>query len=75
MPQTFTDVQDAPGGQRRITLLHLLDADPLDTWRTTFALDGELAAAGGVGTVAFCGPFIPTVVGTDRYALDGPAQG
>jgi hypothetical protein len=71
LPRTFSDVQDVPGGERRITLLHLLDEDPLPTWDSTFAQDGQLAEKGGLGDLAFCGPFIPTVVGTDRYAVEG----
>jgi hypothetical protein len=70
LPHTFNDVNDVPGGDRRITLLHLMDSDPLPTWQTTFSGHGQLAADGRVGDLVFCGPFLPTLIGTDRYVQE-----
>jgi hypothetical protein len=69
-PQTFKDVRDNDGNDQRITLLHLLDRDPLAEWGSTFADDGDRVAKGGLGTLVFCGPFIPTVVGTNKYVIE-----
>jgi hypothetical protein len=42
-----------------------LEDDPTACWDRLFApLAAEISA---VGEVLFAGPFIPTVVGTDRY--------
>ena len=61
------DVADIPGLERRLTLLHFLDADPRDVWAARFAHNGERVAAGECASIAFAAPFIPVVHGTDRY--------
>jgi hypothetical protein len=47
--------------------LWFLDRDPFVCFPSTF--DAHIAAlkASGKGELRFCGPFVPTVVGTDRY--------
>jgi hypothetical protein len=55
-----------PAGDRRALQVHFVDTDPLDVWDRYRWLADDLAAS-GVGTVAIAMPFIPTVVGTDRY--------
>ena len=46
--------------------LHFVERDPLECWDHEQALFAALESA-GAGTVAFAAPFVPTVVGTDRY--------
>jgi hypothetical protein len=49
----------------RLMVACFLEEDPSLCWQKLFA---PLAAAiAGVGEVLFAGPFVPTVVGTDRY--------
>ena len=60
-------VLDTPGLDRRLTILHFLDADPRDCWASTFGPSGEHVAAGGMGRVVLAAPFIPTFPGTQRY--------
>ncbi|MCB0996666.1 MAG: hypothetical protein KDB21_16340 [Acidimicrobiales bacterium] len=61
-------VEDLPGLDRRITLLHLLDVDPRACWEDRFAARGaELREAGAPGEIVFAAPFLPTLPGTDRY--------
>ncbi len=60
-------VLDTPGLDRRLTVLHFLEADPRDCWADHFAGNGEKVAAGGLGEVVFAGPFIPTLPGTETY--------
>jgi hypothetical protein len=70
LPRTFNDVLDVPGVDTRITLLHFLDEDPLPGWKSTFAADEGRIANGAPGTLSFCAPFIPTVVGTNDYVVE-----
>jgi hypothetical protein len=61
------DVADIPGLEHRITLIHLLDADPRLHWMTGFARDGQRIADGGLGHMQLCAPFVAVDHGTDRY--------
>lgn len=61
------DVADVPGVERRITVLHFLDADPRPHWDVRFARNGERVDRGGVGVMQFAAPFIPVLFGTDKY--------
>jgi hypothetical protein len=56
-----------PGAGRRITVCHFLDQDPREHWHVQFADHGERVAAGGLGRLELCAPFIPVLQGTDRY--------
>jgi hypothetical protein len=55
-----------PTAGERVLHLHYVEGDPLGTWDHHRRLAGDLAAS-GVGRVVFAAPFIPTVIGTDRY--------
>jgi hypothetical protein len=59
-------VPDDPGAAGRSLQLMFLDADPLESWDHQRELAARLEAS-GVGRVVFAAPFIPTVIGTDRY--------
>jgi hypothetical protein len=61
------DVDDIPGIERRVTLLHFLDEDPRVHWLTRFARHGDRIAEAGVGRLELCAPFIAAVHGTNRY--------
>jgi hypothetical protein len=52
--------------ERLVTVLWFLQADPRSCW-ARFERHGDLVAGVGKGSVAFCAPFVPTVVGTDTY--------
>ena len=58
---------DIPGAERRITVIHFLDDDPRADWDRQFSRNGERVAASGLGRLELCAPFIPTLMGTDRY--------
>jgi hypothetical protein len=60
-------VLDTPGLDRRLTILHFLEADPRDCWADHFVGNGATVAAGGLGQVVLAAPFIPTLPGTERY--------
>jgi hypothetical protein len=49
--------------------LFFLDRDPLDGW-SRFEELGRALEASGLGRVVFASPWLPTVVGTDRYVGD-----
>jgi hypothetical protein len=49
--------------------LFFLDREPLDGWSRFEELGRSLAAL-GLGQVVFASPWLPTVVGTDRYTND-----
>jgi hypothetical protein len=68
LPPGATYVADVPGGDKRVTILWLLEADPRQCW-PSFSRQrlAEPVSATGLGRVEFVGPFIPTVPGTDRY--------
>jgi hypothetical protein len=51
----------------QLCLLWFLDGDPHDCVPAAFAHHHRALAAAGLGELRFSGPFIPTVVGTDRY--------
>jgi hypothetical protein len=67
LPPGATYVQDVPGGDRRLTLLWFLEADPRDVWDSTFGGLSPAVADSGHGRVELVAPFIPTVPGTDLY--------
>ncbi|MCU1346372.1 MAG: hypothetical protein JWL70_2638 [Acidimicrobiia bacterium] len=70
LPTTFSDVVDNPGLNRRLTMVHFLDGDPLTDWSGGFGEHGNVVSASGLGELTFCGPFIPTLPGTNVHALD-----
>ena len=57
LPPGATYVQDVPGGDRRLTLLWFLEADPRDVWDSTFGgLSPAVADSGhGRGTMSIGG--------------------
>jgi hypothetical protein len=55
-----------PAADRRRVQLFFTDDDPLESWDRHRALADKLKAD-GVGRVLLAAPFVPTVVGTDRY--------
>jgi hypothetical protein len=56
---------EVEGVEDRLMVACFIDEEPSQSWSELFApLPGSIA---GVGEVLFAGPFIPTVVGTDRY--------
>jgi hypothetical protein len=60
-------VPPPPGVGKQLCLLWFLDRDPHLCFPDAFASHVDALAAKGLGTLRFCGPFVPTVVGTDRY--------
>jgi hypothetical protein len=60
-------VPPPPGVGIQLCLLWFLDRDPFVCFPDTFTSHVDALAASGKGTLRFCGPFVPTVVGTDRY--------
>jgi hypothetical protein len=61
------DVDDVPGIERRITLVHFLREDPRIHWLTRFARHGARVDAGGLGRLEFCAPFVAVEHGTNTY--------
>jgi len=61
------DVADIPGLERRLTLLHFVDADPRDIWTQYFAGNGSWVTSHTNARVQLAAPFIPVVQGTDKY--------
>jgi hypothetical protein len=55
------------GVGRRLCLLWFLDRSPFDCDDADLRTHHAALAAGGLGTLRFSGPFVPTDVGTDRY--------
>jgi hypothetical protein len=55
-----------PRAANRRLQIHFVEQDPGDCWHVFEDLAAALASS-GVGTVALAAPFVPTVVGTDRY--------
>jgi hypothetical protein len=54
------------GGDDRLIQLCFLESDPQSGWEA-FRQYGNAVDSGGVGRVTFAAPFLPTVLGTDRY--------
>ncbi|MEN8649202.1 hypothetical protein ABCR94_00765 [Streptomyces sp. 21So2-11] len=63
----MTYVKQVEGVDTRLTLLWFLEADPREAWDEQFGGLGDEVAASGLGRVELVAPFIPTLVGTDRY--------
>jgi hypothetical protein len=61
------DVDDIPGINGRVTLLHFLNEDPRLHWQTRFARHGARLDNGGLGHMELCAPFIAVDHGTNRY--------
>jgi hypothetical protein len=57
----------AAAGGRRITLLWFLEEDPRTCWHKLFRAEGEKVQQGGKGRLELVAPFIPSIMGTDRY--------
>lgn len=51
----------------RFLHLHFLDEDPRSCWQDSVGQVPGMVEDAGAGHVAWAGPFIPTVPGTDRY--------
>jgi hypothetical protein len=57
----------ADGGRDdRLMQLCFLESDPQSGWEA-FRQYGKAVDAGGLGRVTFAAPFLPTIIGTDRY--------
>jgi hypothetical protein len=54
-------------GGSRVVLLWFLQDDPRISWEKDFARHTSAVSQSGLGNVAFVGPFIPTVPGTNRH--------
>jgi hypothetical protein len=65
-PDRMAYVEDAPGLERRITLLSFTEVPPTDCWGA-FSGAGAAVAAAGVGRIELAAPFLPTLPGTDVY--------
>ncbi|MCX5200597.1 hypothetical protein OG897_03835 [Streptomyces sp. NBC_00237] len=63
----MTYVKQVEGVDTRLTLLWFLEEDPRERWEERFGGLGEAVAEAGLGRVELVAPFVPTVVGTDRY--------
>jgi hypothetical protein len=59
-------IPDDPAGQGRQLLVFFVEGDPLDSWDRFRDLAGRLEES-EAGKVVFAAPFVPTVIGTDRY--------
>jgi hypothetical protein len=55
-----------PNASERVLHLHFVEEDPLGCWDRWVDL-GERLAASGAGRIVWASPFVPTVIGTDRY--------
>jgi hypothetical protein len=60
-------VAPTQGVGQRLCLLWFLDRDPHALTSDELAAHQHALAARGLGALRFSGPFVPTVVGTDRY--------
>ena len=54
-------------GDARVVLLWFLESDPRLVWEKEFSGHADEVRSSGIGNLAFVGPFIPTVPGTNRY--------
>jgi len=61
------DVDDIPGLDRRVTLLHFVSEDPRIHWSTRFARHGARVEQSGIGRLELCAPFVAVDHGTNRY--------
>jgi hypothetical protein len=68
-PDRMAYVEDAPGIERRLTLLSFTEVPPDECW-DVFAGAGDAIAAAGRGRVELAAPFFPTLPGTDTYVDD-----
>jgi hypothetical protein len=60
-------VKQVEGLGRRVTVLWFTDGDPRESWDAAFSGAVEQSKEAGVGKAEFVAPFIPTVVGTNKY--------
>lgn len=58
------------GVGRQLCLLWFLDRHPLECFPTSFIDHVAALEQSGKGELRFCGPFVPTIVGTDCYVDD-----
>ncbi|WP_436775115.1 hypothetical protein [Yinghuangia sp. YIM S09857] len=63
-PDFVPDVDEA--AERRSLHLHFVERDPLECWDRYTALAAAFADS-GLGSLALAAPFVPTVIGTDKY--------
>ena len=61
------DLGTGPGTSRRRLQLFFCETDPTECW-DAFGAYAAAVDSSGHGKVRFAAPFIPTVVGTDKYA-------
>ena len=59
---------EVPGVGDRVMVACFVEDDPRRCWDAVFAGWGDALAASGRGRALLVAPFIPTVIGTDRYA-------
>jgi hypothetical protein len=64
---TTSAVATLPGVGRQLCLLWFLDRDPFLCFPDSFSAHVQALAASGKGELRFCGAFVPTEVGTNRY--------
>jgi len=64
--QAPMDLGSGPGTPARSAQLWFCDADPSSFWADVIA-HADAVDDSGIGRVVLAAPFIPTVVGTDRY--------
>jgi hypothetical protein len=60
-------VKQVEGLGRRVTVLWFTDGDLRQSWDDAFAGAVEQSKEAGVGKAEFVAPFIPTMVGTNKY--------
>jgi hypothetical protein len=63
------DLGTPPGPAERQLQLFFIDDEPGPSWDRFHDYSSRLAAA-DMGCVVFAAPFLPTVVGTDKYTAE-----
>ncbi|MEX2459331.1 MAG: hypothetical protein WD770_10150, partial [Actinomycetota bacterium] len=61
------DVPRIAADERRVLVLLFLEADPREEWASRWATQAEVVSGGGLGSVVWASPFIPTLPGTDTF--------
>jgi hypothetical protein len=60
-------LEAAAADDRRVTLLWFLDQDPRRCWDEAFLREADRIGQSGKGQLQLLAPFIPSVMGTDRF--------
>lgn len=66
-PDKLAHVDELPGADRVVAVLHFLECDPRECWDERFAPSEQRLADGGAGTLAVQAAFVPTKHGTNAY--------